>query len=94
VRLVGAESSKIVHQFKTVEGTSGITCVGWATNFTNKTSSSMTVRKSFTQWDKILAKDSKLSEDASSLDLPRDLSLIDIESSLPKLSVLASAGNL
>jgi anaphase-promoting complex subunit 4 len=90
VRLVGAESSKIVHQFNTGDEVSGVTCMGWAANFTRKTSSS---GKSPESWEAFLAEDRILSDDAVSLDLPRDLSLIDIETSLPKLSVLAAGGS-
>jgi anaphase-promoting complex subunit 4 len=93
VRLVGAESSKIVHQFNTGDEVSGVTCMGWAANSTN-TSSSESSRKSPESWEAFLAEDRILSDDAASLDLPRDLSLIDIETSLPKLSVLAAGGSL
>jgi anaphase-promoting complex subunit 4 len=93
VRLVGAESSKIVHQFNTGDQVSGVTCVGWAANFTRKTSSSARSPKPPESWEAFLAEGRMLSDDATSLDLPRDLSLIDIETSLPKLSVLAAGGS-
>lgn len=83
-----------MHQFTTVEGSSGITCVGWATNLTNRASSSMTMRKGLKSWGDLLGKDGELLDNQTSFDLPRDLSLIDIEISLPKLSLLASAGSL
>ena len=89
MRLVGAESTKIVHQFSTGEGVSGITCMGWGSNVTNKTASS---RKSNASWDEVLSSDAVISEDKIPLDLPRDLSIIDIERSLPKLSLLAAGG--
>ena len=93
MRLVGAESSKIVHQFNTGDEVSGVTCMGWAANFTRKTLSYESSLKSPESWESFLAEDRILSDDAPSLDLPRDLSLIDIETSLPKLSVLAAGGS-
>ena len=94
MRLVGAESSKIVHQFNTGDEVSGVTCMGWAANFTRKTLSYESSLKSPESWESFLAEDRILSDDAPSLDLPRDLSLFDIETSLPKLSVLAAGGSL
>jgi len=94
IRLVGAESNKIVHQFSTVEGSEGITCVGWAKITTNRTSSSVNIHQGHKTWEDLLGVDHTVSGVAFPLDLPQDLSLIDIEISLPKLSVLASTGNL
>ncbi len=93
IRLVGVESSKIVHQFTVAEQTSGITCIGWASNITNRTSSSMNGEGKVRSWLEILAGDSELSGNQILLDLPRELSMIDVEVSLPKLSILASAGS-
>lgn len=45
-------------------------------------------------WEEILDNDSELSGNQVLLDLPRELSMIDVEISLPKLSILASAGSL
>ncbi|KAE9379056.1 hypothetical protein N431DRAFT_363885 [Stipitochalara longipes BDJ] len=93
VRLVGAESSKIVHQFTAGDMASGVTCMDWVTNLTNKSASSISGGKDLGSWDTFLMGDGILSDEKSPLDLPRDLSLIDIETSLPKLSVLAAAGS-
>lgn len=54
----------------------------------------MNVRKGLESWKDLLGKDGEVLDKQNSLDLPRDLSLIDIEISLPKLSLLASAGSL
>jgi anaphase-promoting complex subunit 4 len=93
VRLVGAGSSKIVHQFTAGENISGVTCLGWATNLTRKSASSVSPDQDFDSWGTFLAEDGIFSDEKTPLDLPRDLSLIDIETSLPKLSVLAAAGS-
>ncbi len=89
VRLVGAESSKIVHQFTTGDQVSGVTCLGWATNLTSKSIRSVSAGQDLGSWRSFLIED----DEKMPLDLPRDLSLIDIETSLPKLSVLAAAGS-
>ena len=89
MRLVGAESSKIVHQFTTGDQVSGVTCIGWVSNLTRNKASS---KKEAESWQNFLAEDDILSE-KTPLDLPRDLSMIDIETSLPRLSVLPAGGS-
>lgn len=89
VRLVGAESTKVVHQFSTGDETSGITCMGWASNFTGRKAST-SKRDAI---DIAISKVNGISKEKTVLDLPRDLALIDIETSLPKLSVLAAGGS-
>lgn len=89
VRLIGAESSKIVHQFSTSEQGSGITCMGWGSTLTGKSSKS---EKSDATWEELLGGEEVRPGNKVPLDLPRDLALIDIERSLPKLSVLAAGG--
>lgn len=87
VRLVGAESTKIVHQFSAGDDVFGVTCMGWATNLMNKSTSSVKQKKVSDSWESLLPGRDEV------LDLPRDLSLIDIETSLPKLGVLAAGGS-
>ncbi|TAQ87852.1 hypothetical protein B7494_g3813 [Chlorociboria aeruginascens] len=92
VRLVGAESSKTVHQFSTNDSdVLGITCMGWTTNLTTRNSSS-THSTTSGSWREFLEGDGISSKSSTILDLPRDLSLIDIETSLPKLGVLPAGG--
>lgn len=86
---MGAESSKIVHHFSTGNEISNVTCMGWSTNITNRSNSSLKQKKPEGSWDSIL-----VSGDVDRiLDLPQDLSLIDVETSLPKLSVLVAGGS-
>ncbi|KAK0124380.1 hypothetical protein ONS95_009343 [Cadophora gregata] len=92
VRLVSAESSKIVLQFSAGDQVGGITCMGWATNTIHRSSLSSS-KKNVESWASFLAADGDFFDEKAPLDLPQDLSLIDIEISLPKLSVLAAAGN-
>lgn len=88
---MGAESTKIVHQFKAA-GESGINHLAWASSLTRTTSNTPARVKGIQSWNELLAQDNSDSGDNYTLDLPRDLSQIDIETSLPKLSVLASGG--
>ncbi len=95
VRLISAETSKVVHQFATEVQpgqVSGVTCMRWATNLMNKTPSSMSFGKTFNSWGDLTEDDTLFPLDRAPLDLPRDLALIDIETALPKLSTLPSAG--
>jgi len=93
VRLIGAESSKNVHQIATSVGRLGeITCLGWGANFTSKKSKAIRNIRGVFSWKEILERRLDEGEDENPLDLPRDLSLIDVESSLPKLSVLLTGG--
>lgn len=89
---MGAESSKIVHQFSTGSSITGVTCLGWASNLANKKHVSVKQKASQT-WQNFLPSDGWYSKDKSTLDLPRDLSVIDIEISMPKLSVLVAGGS-
>jgi anaphase-promoting complex subunit 4 len=93
VRLVSAESTKIVHQFSTSNENSGVTCMGWASNLTSRKCSEVDSNQGSGSWEDLLGEVSVFAKNKAPLDLPRDLSLIDIETSLPKLSVLAAGGN-
>ncbi|KAG4436181.1 hypothetical protein IFR05_008341 [Cadophora sp. M221] len=92
IRLVSAESSKIVLQFSAGDNVGGVTCMSWALNLIHRPNPSSSKRGK-ESWGTFLATDGDLSDEKAPLDLPQDLSLIDIEISLPKLSVLAAAGN-
>lgn len=94
VRLVGAESRKTVHQFSTGTATSGVTCMGWTSNLANKKSTSVKQKRGVDAWQGRFSSEGNYgSKDSAVLDLPRDLALIDLEPSLPKLSVLAGGGS-
>lgn len=90
MRLINAESSKVVHQFSHDNLVSKITYMGWSSNISSSVSSYTNLSK---QAEKYLPDDEKAREYSSSIDLPRDLSLIDIEISLPKLSSLPAGSN-
>jgi anaphase-promoting complex subunit 4 len=91
VKLVGAESTKTVHQFATGD-VSGITYVGWSKNLTRNVIDLPGSFKNPRVWQDALSEASTEFDTRETLNLPRELSQIDIETSLPKLSVLASGG--
>ena len=67
--------------------------MGWSSNLTSKYPSVVNSKTNdLESWEDVLAEDSTSSVKNLPLNLPRDLALIDIEISLPKLSVLAAAG--
>jgi anaphase-promoting complex subunit 4 len=90
---MGAESNKIVHQLlNAIQDGTGITCLAWVSNTTSKKSAGHGPAGRDPSWTDIFETQLDVTNDQDSLDLPRDLSLIDIESSLPKLSVLPAGG--
>ena len=93
IRLIGADSSKVVHQVNTGITEKSICCLGWGFNFTigrqslpehEASGDQQAIEAILKRWPHADAQDGRT-------DLPRDLTLIDIDSSLPKLGVLPSA---
>jgi len=91
VKLVGAESKKIVHQFNAASS-DGISQIGWESSLTTLRGFPAPSAGKTQLWNDLFAHDRNDGEDSTTPDLPRDLTQIDIETSLPKLSVLASGG--
>jgi anaphase-promoting complex subunit 4 len=97
LRLISAFSGKTVHQLPTLPQSSNTktSCLGWAINFTN---SSATQRELNNSGDDVSLDDLLgLNVEIPTLlkskaNLPRELTLIDIETSLPKLSTLPATG--
>ncbi|ESZ98045.1 hypothetical protein SBOR_1576 [Sclerotinia borealis F-4128] len=95
VRLVGAESTKVVHHFYTTtddQEFSGVTCMSWSSNTIGRRVEGKGSKLVPDTLKNIFKDESELSEGRAVLDLPRDLALLDIEHSLPKLSVLPAGG--
>ncbi|ELR09255.1 hypothetical protein GMDG_03825 [Pseudogymnoascus destructans 20631-21] len=92
VRLIGAESNKTVHQITvSEEGDTEVTCLAWTSYSAASTSLGDILAEAGPLW-KDATRNGLKGKSAQLLDLPRDLAAIDIESSLPKLSVLPSGG--
>ncbi|KAJ5126704.1 hypothetical protein N7448_007483 [Penicillium atrosanguineum] len=107
IRIISAYSGKTVHHYTAYEGpkddisTSGqkspkVTCLGWGVNFTDSKAAQRNLLESAGQISiEDLLTPSVHSSKAVALlkaDLPRELSMLDIESSLPKLSTLPATG--
>ena len=92
VRLMGLESSKAVHQMPVCDpATSKISCIGWARNNAGRRANIHT-NPSVPAW-KDLSSRGFDSEDIKSIaDLPRDLTFLEVETALPKLSPLPASG--
>ncbi|RKF82568.1 Anaphase-promoting complex subunit 4 [Golovinomyces cichoracearum] len=91
VQLISPESSKIVYQFSNdCYHISGVTCMGWSSNqIISAASSHLNLPRHI---EKYFQSDEYLGQASDLPDLPRELSLISIETSLPKLSTLPSGG--
>ncbi|RDW90180.1 uncharacterized protein DSM5745_01955 [Aspergillus mulundensis] len=101
VRIISAYSGKTAHHYR-AHGDSGeqslkMTCLGWGVNFTDSKVARRQLHEAVGQLsvDDLLSLDMQPSKAAALLkaDLPRELALLDIESSLPRLSTLPSTGS-
>ena len=93
IRLISAFSGKTVHHLPTqpLLQSSRISCFGWGINFTNSTATQEHLKDTGGQvsLDDLLSLNAQISTLLKTkADLPRELALIDIETSLPKLSTL------
>lgn len=97
IRLVSAYTGKIVHVLP-VDGkdpNARATCIGWGVNFTDGRGTQKILEHPGVNvsLDELLASNVKMRNlQALKRDLPREMALLDIESSLPKLSTLLSMG--
>ena len=97
IRLISAFSGKTVHQLPTLPASSRtkMSCLGWAVNFTNSTATLQQLNnaRDGVSLDDLLGLNVEMPALLKSkADLPRELTLIDIETSLPKLSTLPATG--
>ncbi|KDB27950.1 hypothetical protein H109_00281 [Trichophyton interdigitale MR816] len=107
IRLLSSYSGKMVHSltaepaqapFSSQQRPSGsISCIGWGVSFAETDSLLKNLKdpEGKLSLDDLLMSDTKLSAHLGFLkaDLPRELALLDIEGSLPKLSTLPSTGD-
>lgn len=87
VRLMGLESNKAVHQMEICKQEEAkITHIGWAT-------SHITHKPRKTLSDKLLngLGDGFTESDAGFLDLPQELTFLEVDTALPKISPLPTA---
>ncbi|KAI1426225.1 anaphase-promoting complex, cyclosome, subunit 4-domain-containing protein [Xylaria sp. FL1777] len=92
VRLMGLETNKAVHQITICEaGKSNITSISWAQNLAGKRPASAT-QSSVRTWEQLASQGLDLSRKKPAADLPRELTFLEIETALPKLSPLPASG--
>ncbi|KAI0549467.1 anaphase-promoting complex, cyclosome, subunit 4-domain-containing protein [Xylaria curta] len=92
VRLMGLETNKAVHQMAICEGGKfKITSIGWAQNLAGKRPAS-TAQSSSRTWEQLASQGLDLSKKKPAADLPRELTFLEIETALPKLSPLPASG--
>ncbi|KAJ5161911.1 Anaphase-promoting complex subunit 4 [Penicillium capsulatum] len=108
LRVISAYNGKTVHHYPAYQGRGDddsvedqpplpkVTCLGWGVNFTDSKATQKHLHESAGQIsvEDLLSPGIHPSNAAALLkaDLPRDLALLDIESSLPKLSTLPATG--
>jgi anaphase-promoting complex subunit 4 len=98
VRIISAYSGKTAHHYQAHGGERSpkVTCLGWGMNFTDSEAAKRQLYEAAGQLsvEDLLSLDMQPSKTAALLkaDLPRELALLDIESSLPRLSTLPSTG--
>ena len=93
--LTNAHTGKIVHQIDcSAYSKSQICCLGWGISFMdgNKVGLDLDKLKDKLTLDDMISQNSQMKSMDTVPDLPLDLALLDIESSLPKLSPLSSGG--
>ncbi|KAI0971677.1 anaphase-promoting complex, cyclosome, subunit 4-domain-containing protein [Xylaria arbuscula] len=92
VRLMGLETNKAVHQITICEaGRSNITCISWTQNLAGKRPASA-VQSSVRTWKQLASQGLDLGKKKPAADLPRELTFLEIETALPKLSPLPASG--
>ena len=93
--LTSAHTGKVMHQIDcSVHSPSQVCCLGWGFNFTDRYAVKAQLRKAGIEnrLDDVLSDGAQSSILDSLSDLPLDLAFLDIEGTLPKLSVLAIGG--
>jgi anaphase-promoting complex subunit 4 len=92
VRLLGLENSKAVHQIPVCgAGKTKITCIGWARNHAGKRPVAST-KDAASAWHSLSLQGLNVNEKQGTLDLPRELAFLEVETALPKLSPLPASG--
>ena len=95
MRLMGLENSKAAHHIRVCpDSDTKITHIGWSWNDVGRPGlvSAKTVPSS---WRDELSKGLDFGQDGPSLDLPKELTFLEVDTALPKISPLpgASAGD-
>ncbi|KAK1971203.1 anaphase-promoting complex component Cut20/Apc4 [Colletotrichum sublineola] len=92
VRLMGLENNKAAHHIRVCgdDTTPDITHIGWSRNIVGKTRSRY--QKTPSQpWQKLMSEELELPAGHDPLDFPRELTFLEVDSALPKISPLPSS---
>ncbi|KAK8015746.1 anaphase-promoting complex component cut20 apc4 [Apiospora marii] len=94
VRLLGLENTKAIHQIPVCEAGSNraITYVGWAQNRTGRRPSPQATESVTATLQGLSLSGADEGDGEDVLDLPRELTFLDIETALPKISPLPASG--
>lgn len=91
VRLISPENSKVIHEiYASLEQERQVTLLAWAINFTDDVVTKDPTGAPQRDLDDILSRTAQSHGPEALPDLPKTLALLDIEGSLPKLSLLPS----
>lgn len=107
IRVISSYSGKVVHHYPARQQEDGrsegptkespkITCLGWGVNFTDYSFTQRQLKgiSSHLSLEKLLSQETDPTKaNVLKVDLPRELAMLDIESSLPKLSTLPGTGS-
>lgn len=93
VRLMGLENNKALHKIRTVEKEhTGFTYIGWSRNLAGKRRSGA-ARKLLSEFEAPIRRgEGGVGGKEELLDLERDLTFLEVETALPKLSPLPVSG--
>jgi anaphase-promoting complex subunit 4 len=87
VRLVGLESSKAVHHLRVCDGSSAkVDFIAWSRNVTGKKNERNASSTSMGTLD------TTIDDKTDLLDLPHELTFLEVETALPKISPLPVSG--
>ena len=95
ISFVNAYTSKVINQLDcSKQSSSNISCLGWGVNFVHAKTLEGRLRDSSELLDieDVISRNPKISAIDPPIDLPLELTLIDVEGSLPKLPPLSSGG--
>lgn len=97
VRLMGLESNKAAHNIRICGDAAtapSITHIGWSQNKVGRAQSKPSQSDS-RPWNKLMSEELDLPGNPTPLDLPRELTFLEVDSALPKISPLptTSAGS-
>ncbi|KAI9882646.1 MAG: hypothetical protein M1823_005606 [Watsoniomyces obsoletus] len=97
LRIFSPESTKQIHEIKSdispAGGNSAISCLGWGSNITNYVAAPSNTGLSDPALESLLHQAAAKHSSNGTLDLPRELALLEVEGALPKLSLLPAGKN-